>query len=77
MIVAFFLRHFGSDPDEAPHLELITGICGEYKHNMASMSDFVHNAIATLERERIPLIGMATTRRALRTLVTRYNDKEI
>ena len=33
--------------------------------------------MALIERDQIPAIGMATTRRALRTLTTTYNDNSI
>ena len=38
---------------------------------------FVYLAMTTRERGQIPLVGMATTRRALRTLTVRYNDASI
>ena len=38
---------------------------------------FVQRAMSTIERQPIPRIGMATTRRALRLLTTVYNDEAI
>ena len=39
--------------------------------------DYVQQAMALAERERWPRVGLSTTRRALRALAGRYNDKNI
>ena len=72
-----FLRHFQSaDEKVAPHGNAIREVCGTC-FSMASQFDWMCYAISILERRNFPLIGMATTRRALRTLITRFNDEEI
>ena len=60
---------------DSPHLELIPNVCGTPQHK--TPLDFVYNAMSMKERNKIPLIGPATTRRALRTLIRRYNDETI
>ena len=69
-----FLRHIGSC--KGPHHEVIKETCDEC-FDFATALDFVYLAMSLQERDRIPAIGMATTRRALRTLTTRYNDQSI
>ena len=74
-----FLDHFSETSphlklsETSPHLKLIETICEDCL-DVASPFDLVCHAIGMKERATIPAIGLATTRRALRTLVTRYND---
>ncbi len=52
-----------------PHEQAITQACGSCLRQ-ASTLDCVYQAAALLERDHIPVIGHATTRKALRTLTT-------
>ena len=69
-----FLRHVGSD--RSPHSSVIHGICSKFLAWFTPL-DFVHFAASTLERDRIPVVGPATTRRSLRTLKSRFCDSKV
>ena len=69
-----FLRHVGHQT--GPHYKTITDKCKKF-FEIGKPLDFVYQAMALKERDQIPCIGMATTRRALRTLTTVFNDKTI
>lgn len=72
-----FLKHL-ADYD-SPHLKLIQTLCGEHIGSAQHKAplDFVYKAMAVKERNNIPLVGPATTRRALLTLKRVYNDEDI
>ena len=69
-----FLRHLGSR--NGPHSRDIDPLCRRF-FSVASPLDFVYLAMAVIERDQVPAVGMATTRRSLRTLTTTYNDNSI
>ena len=71
-----FLQHLASEAPTSPPFHKLKAICEQHRH-VARPLDFIYLALATIEREQVPLIGMATTRRALRELTTRYNDTEV
>ena len=72
---AAFLSHLASASETSTsHYNLVSKICSRF-FSIASPLHFVYNAISTIERQQIPLIGMATTRRALRQLTKVYNDE--
>jgi hypothetical protein len=71
-----FLKHIGGRGADSPHFATIQEHCGKH-FAIAEPLDFVHNAISIIERINFPRIGMATTRRALRTLTNRYNDSSV
>ncbi len=68
-----FLLHIGGD---GPHRQIIEEVCGKHLDHFSSL-DFLAGSFSVIEREHFPLIGMATTRRALRTLPSVYNDDVI
>ncbi len=65
--------HIGGD---GPHTQIIGEVCGKHLDHFSSL-DFLAGSFSVIEREHFPLIGMATTRRALRTLPSVYNDDVI
>ena len=71
-----FLKHLSADEPSSPHRKILRETCGQWLHNMTSL-DFVYKAVSILEQKQIPLIGLCTTRRALRQLTTRFNDGRI
>ena len=71
-----FHSHLASSTDRHGHFPVAQKLCGMH-FSIASPLDFVHNAMSILERQHIPRIGMATTRRALRRLTQVYNDATI
>ena len=71
-----FLEHLGTSTGASPHYAQIRAHC-EPCLSVAEPLDCVHRAVALLEQDRIPCIGPATTRRALRTVTTYYNDTKI
>ena len=70
-----FLEHLGTSTGASPHYAQIRAHC-EPCLGVAEPLDCVYRAIALLEQDRIPCIGPATTRRALRTVTTYYNDED-
>ena len=71
-----FDRHIGSRKGKDPHHKTIADACGQYL-DLFDSKDFVHRAVSLVEQAQVPLIGPATTRRALRQLAARYNDETI
>ena len=73
-----FLHHIcGGKQDKArTHVALLQRICPPDIEGMDNFA-YVHEAMACAERERWPLRGLTTTRRALDLLAVRYNDQSI
>ena len=69
-------EHVASRTRAFPHHCVIAETCNPHLAYIDA-KDFVHRAVSIREQNQIPLIGPATTRRALRTLTTRYNDENI
>ena len=69
-------RHVASRLPEDPHHHILSATCGPYLKMIDSL-DFVHRAMSLIEKQQIPCVGPATTRRALRTLTTKYNDSKV
>ena len=71
-----FLHHVAGGVKDPRHRACIESICGTNLTWMTRL-DYVNGAVAKAERERWPLLGLSTTRRALNTLCKRYNDKTV
>ena len=69
-----FLLHVGSRAGK--HIKTIKQCCAPKFRDFHPI-EWVSEAVATIERNNFPCIGLATTRRALRTLTKVYNDESI
>eukprot|EP00959_Pyramimonas_sp_CCMP1952_P336660 7049404-Pyramimonas_sp.AAC.1 len=56
------------------HASMIREICNNDIPWMTNLG-YVYGALAVAERERWPMLGLSTTRRALNLLALRYNDE--
>ena len=70
-----FLQHFSRNNVEAPHAAVIEELCGVHLRHGFEPIDFVYHAMAVRENNKFPSLGMAITRRALRTMTQAYNDE--
>jgi len=73
---AHFLHHVAGGVTDATHKACIENVCGVDLPWMTRL-DYVHGAVAIAERERWPLLGLSTTRRALNHVCERYNDSTV
>ena len=73
---AKFLHHVAGGVSDSIHKELIEDVC-KTDYTWITRLDYVYGAVAIAERERWPLLGLSTTRRALNTLCMRYNDETV
>ena len=71
-----FWHHVYAGVSDTTHSDALKHICGE-EHEYFDWSDYVDGACANAERERWPLLGLSTTRRALNLFCDRYNDDKI
>ena len=71
-----FLHHIAGGVKDETHAAEIAQICGQDITWMTNL-DYIYKAMAIAERERWPLLGLSTTRRALNLLAHRYNDDTI
>ena len=70
-----FLHHVAGGASDTTHREQLDALVGDDMPWLTRL-DYVYGAVAMAERERWPLIGSATTRRALKMVCRRYNDAE-
>ena len=73
---ARFLHHVAGGVSDTTHREALAQICCD-DYSFLTPLDYVSRAVGEAERERWPLIGLSTTRRALNHLCRRYNDDRI